>query len=91
MENLYFVLPEIFISLSIMSLLIIGVFKKNSSSLIHNISLIILIITTVIIFNETIEIKNHKWFLACQFHPEFKSKPFSAHPLFREFVKASLK
>ncbi len=57
MENLYFVLPEIFISLSIMSLLIIGVFKKNSSSLIHNISLIILIITTVIIFNETIEIQ----------------------------------
>ena len=40
---------------------------------------------------ETVEIKNHKWFLACQFHPEFKSKPFSAHPLFREFVKASLK
>tara|TARA_B100001063_G_scaffold208137_1_gene204406 strand:- start:2514 stop:3932 length:1419 start_codon:yes stop_codon:yes gene_type:complete len=57
MENLYFVLPEIFISLSIMSLLIIGVFKKNSSSLIHNISLIILIIATVIIFNETIEIQ----------------------------------
>ena len=57
MENLQFVLPEIFISLSIMFLLILGVFKKNSSVLIHNISLIILLITTVIIFNETIEIE----------------------------------
>ncbi len=57
MENLQFVFAEIFISLSIMFLLILGVFKKNSSVLIHNISIIILLITTVIIFNETIEIK----------------------------------
>jgi CTP synthase len=42
-------------------------------------------------FVEIIELKNHPWFLACQFHPEFKSKPFSPHPLFREFIKASLK
>ena len=42
-------------------------------------------------FVEIIEFKNHPWFLACQFHPEFKSKPFSAHPLFRDFIKASLK
>ena len=42
-------------------------------------------------FVEIIELKNHPWFLACQFHPEFKSKPFSAHPLFRDFIKASLK
>ena len=57
MENLQFVLPEVFISLSIMFLLILGVFKKNSSILIHNISLLILLITTVIIFNESIEIE----------------------------------
>ena len=57
MENLHLILPEILISLSIMFLLILGVFKKNSSTLIHNISLIILLITTVIIFNETIEIE----------------------------------
>ncbi|MBU1045361.1 MAG: CTP synthase [Candidatus Omnitrophica bacterium] len=38
---------------------------------------------------EIIEIKDHPWFLACQFHPEFKSKPDRVHPLFREFVKAS--
>ncbi len=57
MENLNFVLPEIFISLSIMFLLILGVFKKKSASLIHNISLIVLIITTVIILNETIKIQ----------------------------------
>ncbi|MDD5009891.1 MAG: CTP synthase [Syntrophorhabdaceae bacterium] len=40
---------------------------------------------------EIIEFKNHPWFLACQFHPEFKSKPFRPHPLFRDFIKASLK
>jgi len=42
-------------------------------------------------FAEIIEVKNHPWFLACQFHPEFRSKPFSPHPLFRDFIKASLK
>jgi|TARA_B110000444_G_scaffold83727_1_gene79072 NADH-quinone oxidoreductase subunit N len=57
MENLYFVLPEIFVSLSIMFLLILGVFKKDSSVLIHNISLVILFIATVIIFNETVKIE----------------------------------
>jgi CTP synthase len=39
---------------------------------------------------EMIELKNHPWFVAVQFHPEFKSKPNAAHPLFRAFVKASL-
>ena len=38
---------------------------------------------------EIIELKKHKWFLACQFHPEFKSKPFLSHPLFKGFIKAS--
>ena len=33
--------------------------------------------------------KKHPWFLGCQFHPEFKSRPWDAHPLFREFIKAS--
>ncbi|MCX5686205.1 MAG: CTP synthase [Candidatus Omnitrophica bacterium] len=40
---------------------------------------------------EIIELKDHPWFMACQFHPEFKSKPDKAHPLFREFIKAALK
>ena len=39
---------------------------------------------------EIIEIKDHPWFLGCQFHPEFKSRPMNPHPLFREFVRASL-
>jgi|TARA_B110000263_G_scaffold55165_1_gene46611 CTP synthase len=38
---------------------------------------------------ETVEISNHPWFVACQFHPEFKSKPFQPHPLFLQFIKAS--
>lgn len=38
---------------------------------------------------EIVEIPDHPYFLGCQFHPEFKSKPLEPHPLFREFVKAS--
>lgn len=38
---------------------------------------------------EMIELKNHPWFVACQFHPEFKSTPLQAHPLFRAFVAAA--
>jgi CTP synthase len=40
-------------------------------------------------FVEIIEIPSHQWFLACQFHPEFKSKPLSPHPLFSSFIKAA--
>ena len=40
---------------------------------------------------EIIELKDHPWFVAVQFHPEFKSKPNLAHPLFREFIRAALK
>jgi len=40
---------------------------------------------------EMIELPDKKWFVACQFHPELKSRATKAHPLFREFVKASLK
>ena len=53
MFNLELVFPEIFLSLSIMFLLILGVFKDNSSKLVFNISIIVLIITAVITFNET--------------------------------------
>ena len=37
---------------------------------------------------EIIELNDHPWFLGCQFHPEFKSRPNRAHPLFVSFVKA---
>ena len=40
---------------------------------------------------EIIEVKNHPWFVACQFHPEFQSTPLEAHPLFRDFVAAAIK
>ncbi len=40
---------------------------------------------------EIIEIEDHPWFLGCQFHPEFKSRPTDTHPLFRAFIEASLR
>ena len=49
MDNLNFISSEVFISLSIMFLLILGVFKKNSSSLIHNLSIGSLLITGILI------------------------------------------
>jgi NADH-quinone oxidoreductase subunit N len=53
MENLNLVLPEIFISLSIMFLLVLGVFKNDSSKIIFNISLLVLLIASIITLNET--------------------------------------
>ncbi len=39
---------------------------------------------------EIVEIAEHPWFLGCQFHPEFKSKPMKPHPLFRDFITAAI-
>ncbi len=39
---------------------------------------------------EIVELADHPWFLACQFHPEFKSRPFDCHPLFKGFIRAAL-
>ena len=39
---------------------------------------------------ELIELRDHPWFLACQFHPEFLSKPNQPHPLFKGFIAACL-
>jgi CTP synthase len=39
---------------------------------------------------ETVELPDHPWFVGGQFHPEFKSRPRRPHPLFREFIRASL-
>ena len=40
---------------------------------------------------EIVEVEDHPWFLGCQFHPEFKSRPTDPHPLFSSFIEASLK
>jgi len=40
---------------------------------------------------EIVEIKGHPWFVACQFHPEFQSRPLRAHPLFRDFIAHAMK
>jgi CTP synthase len=39
---------------------------------------------------EMLEVADHPWFVGCQFHPEFQSRPMKPHPLFRDFVKASI-
>ena len=39
---------------------------------------------------EVIELTGHSYFVGCQYHPEFQSKPFQPHPLFSGFVKAAL-
>ena len=55
MNNLHFISPEIFVSLTVMFLLILGVFIKNSSNLIHNLSMIFLFITGILILNNPLE------------------------------------
>ena len=39
---------------------------------------------------ETIEVKDHPWFIGVQYHPEYKSKPFSPHPLFISFIYSAI-
>ena len=39
---------------------------------------------------EILEINNHPWYLGCQFHPEFTSKPKTGHPLFNDFVSKAV-
>jgi len=62
MNNIELIFPEIFISLSIMFLLILGVFKKDGSKIVHNISLLVLLITAVITFNETLGVSQRTLF-----------------------------
>ena len=40
---------------------------------------------------EISELRDHPWFLGCQFHPELKSRPQAPHPLFREFIRAAFR
>ena len=56
MNNINLILPEIFISLSIMFLLVLGVFKKNSSKIVYNITLLVLLFSIIITLNETYSI-----------------------------------
>ncbi|HQC43255.1 MAG TPA: gamma-glutamyl-gamma-aminobutyrate hydrolase family protein, partial [Verrucomicrobiota bacterium] len=47
-------------------------------------------LSTVDSLVELVELKGHPFFMSCQFHPEFQSKPHSPHPLFKEFIAAAL-
>ncbi|MBI5250759.1 MAG: hypothetical protein HY912_14810, partial [Desulfomonile tiedjei] len=40
---------------------------------------------------ELVEYADHPWFVGCQFHPEFKSRPMDSHPLFASYIEACLK
>jgi CTP synthase len=42
------------------------------------------------VYVEIVEAPDHPWFVGCQFHPEFKSKPLAPHPLFAAFIKAGV-
>lgn len=41
-------------------------------------------------FVEMVELPDHPWFLGCQFHPEYKSRPIEPHPLFVSYIEAAL-
>ena len=56
-------------------------------------SLLIILVVLVMSIGglvEIVELPDHPWFLAVQFHPEFKSTPWGGHPLFTSYVKAAL-
>jgi CTP synthase len=48
-----------------------------------------MVLSIFLLFNcQRPELEGHPWFIGCQFHPEFKSRPTKAHPLFKDFIKA---
>lgn len=65
-------------------------FNNEYRSLVENKGLRIVGTTLEGTLVEVIEIPEHRWFVGCQFHPEFKSKPIKPHPLFRAFIRASI-
>ena len=67
-SNLNIILPEIFLTLSIFSILMIGVFTKNSFNLIFNLSSLIIVITALIIFNSSNEREKFFWTLSKETH-----------------------
>lgn len=65
--------------------------NNNYLNLLHDKGLLVAGINPKKNLVEIIEIKNHPFFVATQFHPEFKSRPLKPHPLFREFIKSAIK
>ena len=65
-------------------------FNNAFREILENSGLVIAGISPDGLLVEIVERNDHPWFVACQFHPEFKSTPMKAHPLFRDFIKASL-
>lgn len=65
--------------------------KSSCSNLLHHSDLLISGTSSDASVIETVERKDHRWFIGCQFHPEFKSRPDRPHPLFKSFIEAVLK
>jgi CTP synthase len=66
-------------------------FNNHYRKALHEIGLIATGISPDGSIVEMVELTGHPWFLAVQFHPEFKSKPNKPHPLFRDFIAAALR
>ncbi|MEQ9566321.1 MAG: gamma-glutamyl-gamma-aminobutyrate hydrolase family protein, partial [Pseudomonadales bacterium] len=65
-------------------------FNNNYLEILKNAGLVISGLSADRLLVEMIEIPDHPWFVACQFHPEFTSTPRDGHPLFEGFVKAAM-
>ena len=64
-------------------------FNRGFEDVLANAGLVISGVSPDKNFVEVVEIQDHPWFLGCQFHPEFKSRPLEPHPLFASFVGAA--
>jgi len=65
-------------------------FNNNYLDVLQNAGLVISGVSVDNELVEMIEISDHPWFVACQFHPEFTSQPREGHPLFNSFISAAL-
>ena len=74
-----FTLIEVLVALAIFTIGLLGIAGLQVAGTSPNGSLV-----------EIVELANHPWFVAVQYHPEFKSQPHNAHPLFKGFIEAAL-
>ena len=70
--------------------------KRSVVSLLEQVKFLVVVdntgdkVLTAVMLGELIDLRDHPFFVACQYHPEFLSKPYAPHPLFRGFIAACL-